>query len=338
MKRAVRLPSYRRTDGKLSVSNSPFAVRRDLGSGSAVVKTLRENANTLLVFEEATTLFANMHRQGGEALLDRLIEAWDTPDFIQDNVKNNPDVAYSPFLSIMAGIQPGRLEDALGANEIESGLANRIGIFFGVRREIIARAPKVDPNKAADLYARLYNNVTSYPEGSTLEMDADADAMWDAWYVAYSSYDGTEDELAMRIRHPDMVQKWALLYAISDRDTAIRIPHLNAAIAVLDWMWDGIKRRLPTWGVSVDNKIEELIKQALRRDGAMKRRELQQKTSRRKWSGRDFSSVFKAMVDNGILVTDATGMVALAEAVEAEQAAANAQTINDAVKESRAAA
>ena len=29
----------------------------------------------------------------GEELLDRMIEAWDTPDSLQDNVKNNPNVA-----------------------------------------------------------------------------------------------------------------------------------------------------------------------------------------------------------------------------------------------------
>lgn len=312
MKRAHRLPSYRSAEGKISVNNSPFAMRRDLGSGASVVKTLRENANTLLVFEEATTLFSNMHRQGGEALLDRLIEAWDTPDFIQDNVKNNPDVAYSPFLGIIAGIQPGRLEDALGANEIESGLANRLGIFFGVRREVIARAPEVDEGKASNLYNRFHHSVTSYPEGAALTMNAEAGEMWDRWYVEYSSAEGTEDEQAMRIRHPDMVQKWALLFAISDRSQEITLAHLKAAIAVLDWMWDGIKRRLPTWGVSADNKIEELIRVVLMRDGAMKRRVLQQRTSRRKWSGKDFASVFRSMVENGHLVTDAQNNVMLA--------------------------
>jgi len=313
MKRAYRLPTYRAMTGKIITNNaSPFAMRRDLGSGASVVKTLRENANTLLVFEEATTLFSNMHRQGGEALLDRLIEAWDTPDFIQDNVKNNPDVAYSPFLGIIAGIQPGRLEDALGANEIESGLANRLGIFFGVRREVIARAPDVDEARASALYNEFHSAVMSYPEGAALTMNEEAGEMWDRWYVEYSSAEGSEDEQAMRIRHPDMVQKWALLFAISDRSQEITLAHLNAAIAVLDWMWDGIKRRLPTWGVSADNKIEELIRVVLMRDGAMKRRVLQQRTSRRKWSGKDFASVFRSMVENGHLVTDAQNNVMLA--------------------------
>lgn len=330
MKRAYRLPTYR-DPSKQTIHSSPFALRRDLGSGASVVKTLREHSNTLVAMEEATTLFSNMHRQGGEALLDRLIEAWDTPDFIQDNVKNNPDAATNPYLSFIAGIQPGRLEDALGANEIESGLANRMGIFFGVRRRVLARAPELDQAQAHHLYQRFYQAVSSYPDGATLYMDEEAGAMWDDWYVSYSSHKGSEDELAMRIRHPDMVQKWALLFAVSDQDQAIRVHHLEAALAVLSWMWNGIKRRLPTWGVSVDNKIEALIRQTLKDRGALKRRRLQQLTARRQWSGREFAMVFRAMVENGHLVSLPNGDVALAEDVEraeAQRIAEEAKAVN----------
>lgn len=296
----------------------PYAVIRNVGSGASVVKTLRENPNTLLVLEEATTLFNNMHRQGGEELLDRMIEAWDTPDFIQDNVKNNPSVAQNPFMSLMAGIQPGRLEDALGGNEIESGLANRMGIFFGVRRRVVANPPELNKVEAHNLYSRFHTAVLSYGEGHALKMDSEAEAFWNNWYIEYSSTKGTEDELAMRIRHPDMVQKWALLFAVSDRESQIRIHHLEASVSILNWMWGGIKRRLPTWGVSIDKKIEELIKQNLLKHGAMKRRDLQIACSRRKWSGREFAMVFRAMSENGHLVTDAAGHVALASEVEAE--------------------
>ena len=318
MKRAHRLPTYRDPSSS-ALHQPPFAVIRNLGSGASVVKTLRENPNALIVMEEATTLFNNMHRKGGEELLDRMIEAWDTPDFIQDNVKNNPNVATNPFLSFIAGIQPGRLEDALGANEIESGLANRLGIFFGVRRQILARAPRLDESAAHRLYREFHDAVMGYPDGTSLELDPDAGAIWDRWYDTYSSHKGSEDELAMRIRHPDMALKWALLFAIADRAKAINRDHLHAAVAVLDWMWEGVKRRLPTWGVSVDNKIEALIRQTLEDHGAMKRRDLQRKTARRQWSGREFAAVFRAMVENGHLYVDAHGVVALAEEIEKAQ-------------------
>src|SRR5690606_33240358 len=108
MKRAHRLPTYR-DPSSTSIHQSPYMVIRNLGSGASVVKTLKEHPSSLIVMEEATTLFNNMHRQGGEELLDRMIEAWDTPDMLQDNVKNSPNVAISPFLSLIAGIQPGRL-------------------------------------------------------------------------------------------------------------------------------------------------------------------------------------------------------------------------------------
>lgn len=319
MKLARNLPTYRTPDAN-RVSISPFTVIRNMGSGAAVVKTLKENPNTLLSLEEATTLFNNMHRQGGEELLDKMIEAWDVPDSLEDNVKNNPNTAIEPYLSMIAGIQPGRLEEALGANEIESGLANRMGIFFGVRRRIIPLAPQLDKREAQALYAELRDAVMSYPDGERLKIDrGEAENHWNEFYIRHSSQKGTEDENAMRIRHPEMALKWALLFAITDRDQAIRLHHLKAAIAIQDWMWEGIKRRLPTWGVSIDKKIEELVFQALRQHGVLPRRILQMKTSRRQWSGREFAAVFQAMVQNGHLKVDANNNVALAEMLE-EQA------------------
>lgn len=322
MKRAWRLPEYLAPGAKLH--KPPYGVRRDIGSGPALVKTLSESSNTLVGFEEISSLFANINRKGGESLLDRLIEAWDSPASLQDNVKTNANEARDPFLSIIGATQPGRLEDALGAREIDSGLANRMGIFFGVRHHILPRAQDVDEAMAYQLYRRFWTNVVDgYNEGDSLKMSDEASAIWDPWYRAYSKDHRSEDENAMRIRHPSMIQKWALLFAISDRARQIEAHHLEAAMAVLDWMWEGIKRRLPTWGVSIDNKIEALIFQAIEQsDKPLKRRELQQKTARRSWSGRDFANVFKAMVDNGHLKVSLEGYVVLAEVAERMQAEA----------------
>lgn len=319
MKRAYRLPEYRGRSLR-NAHPKPFERVSNVGSGASVVKTLKEFPNTLLTLEEATTLFSNMRRQGGDELIDRMIEAWDTPATLQDNVKNNPNTATDFFLSMLAGTQPGRLEDSLGANEIDSGLANRLGIFFGVRRELVAIAPDVDEIASAALYTDLYHSVHSYPEGGTLRMDDEAAAVWETWYRAYSEEQCSEDELSMRIRHPDMAQKWALLFAITDRAESIQLPHLTAAFAILDWMWAGIKRRLPSWGGTQDRKIEEMIFQKLREHGRpMKKRDLQRKCQRRQWSGVDFSKVFKAMVENGHLSVDAKLMVALTEDIERVQ-------------------
>jgi hypothetical protein len=135
-------------------------------------------------------------------------------------------------------------------------------------------------------------------------MTGDAVALWDDWFNAQVLED---DETAndMKVRHPVMVQKWALMFAVTDRSKAIKPEYLEPAIAICDWMWTNIRTVLPSWGVSTDRKIEERILTVLRHRQPILKRDLNRYV-RGRWSAAEFSRVFRAMKDNHQLVMDST--------------------------------
>lgn len=296
----------------LRVIVPPYHIGKDVSSAEGIVNTLKEHANTILYLTELSHLQKNAQRKGTRTIMDRLIEAWDTPTVLENLTKGNPLQARNPFLSIIAATQPTRLADNMTDEDIESGFANRWLFIFGKPRENMSRPPKVDWSAAWDVYVDWFDAISSYPQGSILQWDGTADKLWDDWYYSLNgSRSETDDEDAMSIRHPVLAQKLALTFAVSERSRVISIRHVEAAIALIEWMWSIIRELMRGWGVGVDSQIELTVIQALTRFGPMQRRHLQQKCSRRRWSGRDFAAVFRAMMENGQVLVDAMGVVSL---------------------------
>lgn len=289
-----------------------YHVSRDVSSAEGLVNTLKTNPNTIFYLSELSHLQKNAQRKGTRTIMDRLIEAWDTPAILENLSKGNPLQAHNPFLSIIAATQPTRLADNMTDEDIESGFANRWLFIFGKPRPKMPRTPDVDWRAAWKLYCGWYDAINSYAEGSTLRWDGSADELWDSWYLD-DTRDNGDDEEAMAIRHPVLAQKVALIFAVSERSPVIALRHVEAAIALIDWMWQVVRELMRGWGVGIESQIEIVIVQTLKRFGPMYRRHLQQKCSRRRWSGRDFANVFRAMQENGQVTIDPTGIVTLVD-------------------------
>lgn len=115
----------------------------------------------------------------------------------------------------------------------------------------------------------------------------------------------------MRARHAVLIQKIALIYAVCEGSKRVEEKHLHVGIALIEWMWEQIKRLTPAWGRSIDGQIEERIKLVLSQRGAMKRRDVQSACGSRKWSSVEFGRVFDSMAKNGWIVADPFGVVEL---------------------------
>lgn len=302
-----------------------YAPIYDLASREALVRSLVAHHNTYLFSSEFTPILKNASRESTSTLLDGLIYVWDTPDFMENNSlaakKDANNVALNPTLNIYGGIQPGRMAEEMTENVMTSGLGNRMSIFMGVSKAKISSPPDMDPDRAADLYVDLYNAIESYGRGTQLRMTDDAVRLWDEWYMAQELED---DETAndMKVRHPNMIQKWALMFAVTERAHAIMPSHLEPAILLCDWMWGNIRTLLPSWGVSSDRKIEERILAVLRDRQPILKRDLNRYV-RGKWTAAEFSRVFRAMRDNHQIVMDsAEKYVVLPEFADKQQGVA----------------
>ena len=303
MKRATKLPDHVMTTST-NLFAAPYALKTHYGSGERLVEDFQNNPNILWRATEATNIFTVIRRLSS-TLGDRMIEAYDVPDFIENGVRNSPSRAEKPYLSLLTAIQPRRLAEYITTEDIVSGLANRIMFFPGSPKPPMANPPSVDSLAASRLYVRLHDAIKQYGFGNgqlnpQLMTNDEAEARMSAWYLSQSE-DEDEDRQSMRSRNQTFVRKIALIYAVSDASPVIRLDHIEAAIALVEWQWQGVVRMLPTWGAQKESRIEQRIIEVIRKHGPfLTRRQIQSKCSNpSKWTTLDFNRVFEGMEKSG---------------------------------------
>jgi hypothetical protein len=316
IKRATRMIQLTDRDA-MTFQGAPFHIARNVSSSEGLISVLKDNTNTLLYLTEFSQMIANARRKGTSTILDTLIEAWDTPSSLENLNKQSPQTAVNPFLSIISATQPGRLATMMTDEDIVSGFANRWIYVPGDRSSIIANPPELDERSAREFYQDIRRTINQYPERCVLTIDPAVQTYWDGWYRAQQADQGKdEDEDAMRIRHSTMIFKLALINAVGDGERSIRLPHVEAAVAFVEWMWSNVQRHMRDWGVTRDVQIENRIRTVLERRGVLSRRALQQQCRNRKWSSREFNQAFDAMRASGEIAIDPDGQVILADLLE----------------------
>lgn len=313
IKRALMLPDYMVM--RKIVPN--FAVKRDVSSAEGLVKNLKENANLLLYLTEMSATLKNARRKSTSTILDKLIEAWDTPNRIQNLSKLESNEAIDPYLSIITATQPGRLARAMGDEEIESGFASRWLFVPGSGKSPIARTPDIDTVGAGELFADLDAAIRHYQVDTRLRISERAGDQWDQWYYSIAAEMDTDEDLAdMRTRHPSLVLKIALIFAVTDRADAIEWRHIEAAIALVEWSWGMVQKMMQAWGARDERYLEDRIVSVLQNRGPMTRRQLQMRCGSRKWTGKDFALAMEWMRKNDTITIDASGVISLNEGEE----------------------
>lgn len=303
VKRALSLPQLQRSLD--SVVPPGFGIARDVSSAEGLISILKDQPNTLLYLTELSTLLSNARRKSTSTILNRLIEAWDTPHVLQNLNKLSPQSAIDPYLSIIACTQPGRFANEITDEDIHSGFANRWLFMPGTGKEPIATPPDMNETAAWDLYYSLWQMINTYPVGAVVLPDAGARAVWSEWYEAsVRQRGGDEEEDAMRIRHGLLIHKIALIYAVTDGAREIGRRHIEPAIALIDWMWSQVRRLMREWGVTKDIKLENRIFTTLEQRGALTRRDLQRRVGGRQWSAREFAMSVDSMLKNGTIAFD----------------------------------
>lgn len=310
IKRATRV-LFDNTPNSSKILMHGIGIATDVGSSTKLIDLLSKHPNTLLYLTEFTRLMGNARRQSTDTIIPTLMEAFDTPTIMQNNSMANPIEAVYPYLSIIAATQPDILSDTMSGSDMNSGFANRWLFVCGNLGEPNPLPPVLDRAVVGALLHELWESKHDYEPGAFLRMSPAAIERWNDWYIAdFHKESPSAEEDSMRARHAVLIQKVALIYAVTDRSRHIELKHLDIGIELIEWMWAQIKRLTPTWGRSVDGQIEERIKNVLA-DGPLKRREIQQRSNSRKWSSVEFSKVFDAMVKNQLIVVDALGLAGL---------------------------
>lgn len=301
IKPAISMPAiWQASRGAMAVPF--FSVARDVSSAEGLVKTLQDNPTSLVYLSEINALLLNARRKGTSTILDKLIEAWDAPVVLENNSKLAPGRAVHPTLSVISAGQPGRFADMIGDEDIFSGFANRWLYVPGVGGDLIDVQGSVPAADTVRLYQEIADRVRTLGEDTRFPFDSDALAMNRDWYRAMRGSMGRDEaEDSMRQRHQTIAHKVALIYAVTDGSRQVEAQHLAAAIALIEWSWENVRRYMQSWGVGPTQKLERRIIDLLENGGPMTRRQLQRACSNRKWTSFEFGRTLDSMIRNDVI-------------------------------------
>lgn len=306
---AFDLPKYQ---GRNAYREPAFKKITDVGSPQGLLQTLDKYPNVWVSITEYERLAENAHRSS-TPIFPLMIGAWNTPDVLENITAGSAIEANFPYLSMIAAVQPDVLAKHMLPNDINNGIASRWLFVPGQGQGFIADPPDINEQAAHELYNELMYRIESYGtrderRTARILMTPEARECWIEW----SEMDNrrpvhTDGETSMQSRLAVHVRKLSLLYAVADGAKAIEVPHLNSAIAFVEWMWPNTRELMKSWGTPLFSIIENRIEQVLTKKGPVKRRILQGACKNPKWDTVDFNRVLEALMRSEVVVADAEG-------------------------------
>lgn len=187
--------------------------------------------------------FANVLHQGrreGNTLSSALRDCWDGV-CLKPATKSNRLYASHPHVSLSGAISPNELTGLMTARELTNGFANRFLMIWAERSQVLP-FPKATPQALVDSLARRILDVLEFvgadrhDQRDRLRMDLSAQAQWHyaQLYRGELNEDlGSELVSSMLERRAPMLLRLAMLFALTDLQTRVDVPHIEAA---MDWM------------------------------------------------------------------------------------------------------
>ena len=185
--------------------------------------------------------FANVLHQGrrdGNTLSAALRDCWDGID-LKPATKSNRVYASDPHVCLSGAISPSELRGLMSAREMSNGFANRFLMIWAERSRMLP-FPKETPQAVVEHLARRTLEVLAFvradrhDEREHLKMELSPQAQWRyAQLYRGELHDGIDDGAigAMLERRAPMLLRLAMLMALTDLQTRIDVPHIDAAMA-----------------------------------------------------------------------------------------------------------
>ncbi|MBK7118344.1 MAG: hypothetical protein IPH64_04645 [Comamonadaceae bacterium] len=185
--------------------------------------------------------FANVLHQGrrdGNTLSAALRDCWDGVD-LKPATKSNRLYASHPHVCLSGAISPSELTALISARELTNGFANRFLMIWAERTRILP-FPKETPLATVERLARKTLEVLAFvradrhEERDHLRMELSPQAQWRYAQLYRSELNedvGDATVGALLERRAPMLLRLAMLLALTDLQTRIDVPHIDAAMA-----------------------------------------------------------------------------------------------------------
>jgi Protein of unknown function (DUF3987) len=185
--------------------------------------------------------FANVLHQGrrdGNTLSAALRDCWDGVD-LKPATKSNQVHASDPHVCLSGAISPSELTGLMSSREMSNGFANRFLMIWAERTRMLP-FPKETPQAVVEHLARrtldvlnfVDANQTDVCEHMRMEMSAQAQWRYAQLYRGELHEDlGAGVVASLLERRAPMLLRLAMLMALTDLQTRIEVPHIDAAVA-----------------------------------------------------------------------------------------------------------
>lgn len=251
--------------------------RTDPTSGETEIVDDGVSDKRLFVMEtEFSTVLARMGREGN-TLSSVLRDVWDHGD-LRTLTKNSPLKATGAHVSLAAHITEEELRRLLTSTEMANGFGNRI-LWACVRRaQLLPEGAGVDDQHLQPLERELRDVVSAATASGPMARDGEAAA---AWREVYPDLSRERDGLvgALLGRAEAQTLRLSVLYALLDQSPEIRLPHLEAALAVWAYCEASV---LYLFGGRLGHPVADAILDALGQNGRLTRTQIRDLFTRHK--------------------------------------------------------
>lgn len=273
-------------------------------SGEALVRAVRDGEGDdpgvedkrLLWFEpEFATLLSAKDRRGSQ-LSPKVREAWDRGDLC-NNTKLHPMRATNPHIGFVGHITPEELRMRMDATDAFNGLLNRFLFVYAERERLLPNPPALPDEPIERLAFRLGRAASKARTCQSVGCSPEAQALWEAWYPGLSDHPpGLLGVLGERAA--PYLLRLALVYALLDERTVIKVDDLRAARAV--WVYSSASAR-HIFGRRTGSKLADRIVRDLSARGPMSRTQIMREVAAGNRSAADVTDALHLLYDAGLV-------------------------------------
>lgn len=271
----------RRLFGRVDTAWADNAIASNLSSGEGVIWAVRNSNETgsrkpkeedlvdldrsadkrLLVVQSEFASVLRMQRREGNILSQIIRQAWDSGTF-RILTKKDPVETKGAHISIIGHVTNDELQREMSQTEGASGYANRFLFVAAERKRLLPLGGRIDERAMQPLVLRLRQAKVFGKKAFELVFSPKAEKLWIA------AYPGLTADIpgllgAVTGRAEAQVLRLAVIYALLDQSTVIRVPHLRAAIAV--WRYCARSARYIFGGSLGDRRADQILA-ALRKE------------------------------------------------------------------------
>ncbi|MGC2107210.1 MAG: DUF3987 domain-containing protein [Candidatus Acidiferrum sp.] len=217
-----------------------------------MVSEAAQDKRLVLVETEFSRTMRAASREGN-VLTEVLRQAFESDTL--NVLTKSPLIASDVHISMIAHITKAELLNVMSENEMLNGFANRFLWICSRRSRLLPGGGKLE-DAALEVIAREFcESVRFARTAGELHWDAQAFELWSSEYERLSA-DGSGAIAGIVARARVQVLRLALIYALIDRTNEIRLPHLQAALAL--WKYSEASVRF-IFGDAAGDPIAETI-------------------------------------------------------------------------------